>query len=129
MLKIFYRDSKWKGFETPAKPEFKGDYFLHYGPQKKYEADYAEARANALEVLNPEILKQVGYLDLDHKDGEFDWSGTWSYSRPKLADHFIILSLPSKETKEETQDELWEEFVHEDMTIEELKAKYIITRR
>jgi hypothetical protein len=30
---------------------------------------------------------------------------------------------------EETEAELWEEFVHEDMTIEELKAKYILTRR
>jgi hypothetical protein len=37
--------------------------------------------------------------------------------------------MTSKETKEETQDELWEEFVHEDMTIEELKAKYILIKR
>jgi hypothetical protein len=37
----------------PEKPEFKGDYFLHYGPQKKYEQEIEQAKKEAVPIDIP----------------------------------------------------------------------------
>jgi hypothetical protein len=51
-FKIFLQSGKLMIGEFPEQPEFKGDYFLHYGPQKQYEAAVEAAKASAVEVLS-----------------------------------------------------------------------------
>jgi hypothetical protein len=47
--------------DAPEKPEFKGDYFLHYGPQKMYEETLKQALSNKIEVApeSRELAKQL----------------------------------------------------------------------
>lgn len=62
MKKIFYDQGKWRVFEAPEKPETV--YFVA-DPEGwiKYHEAYAEAKANALEVGNPEELDKVNLVE------------------------------------------------------------------
>src|SRR5687767_4289181 len=97
MLKLIFENGEWKGFEAPEKPEkveelhtkgglhvyVGGDVFGHEKQLKKWEKAYAEARANAMKVLNPEIMDDFQFeLTLPkHNDGVegkgYDWPGSY----------------------------------------------------
>lgn len=56
---------------TMGKPEFKGDYFLHYGPQKRFEETLASAPR----------LTAIGFADGEEGVREYEredqfWTGT-----------------------------------------------------
>jgi hypothetical protein len=76
MKNIFYDGKIWKGFEAPEKPEVSKKH-LHPLHWHEYEKAYAEAKRNALPVLNPEILKGISYLDLKSYGEDYDWPGAW----------------------------------------------------
>lgn len=84
---IYFSQGEWRTFqaeELPVKPEFKGDYFLHYGPQRKYESEIATLKAKSLKVGNPEVIKGAGTVSISSQ-GEtvhpapekfYQWPGT-----------------------------------------------------
>jgi hypothetical protein len=45
--------------KMPVKPEFKGDYFLHYGPQKQYEESLEIAKRDSILCADQEKAKQM----------------------------------------------------------------------
>jgi hypothetical protein len=115
--------------DVPEKPEFKGDYFLHYGPQKKYEADIESCKSSALEIINPETLPTligVDWLLSDLKDGDTfplpsdlkfqedmkcDWEGCKNSGKCfdlNTCYEKKVLRLVKVES-EESQEELWDE--------------------
>lgn len=107
MLKLIFENGEWKGFEAPEKPHFKQPL----ADTLEYLKAYAEARANAMKVLNPEIVeaftetKEWTINKLKQQGEEYDWTGSYElkqsmYFRPGMNHEFLIpegyvLSLPS----------------------------------
>lgn len=72
-LKLFYSPPKWKAFIAPEKPEL-GRYYTV--ALRAYEKAYAEAKANALEVGNPELIQHEYDRCLDIIKVEYEWLGS-----------------------------------------------------
>lgn len=81
-LKLFYSPPKWKAFIAPEKPNY--EYYHRnrriwgsdaFGKaMDAYEKAYAEAKANALEVGNTEVIKPV-FWEMQ-SGAEYTWYGT-----------------------------------------------------
>jgi hypothetical protein len=78
-----------------------------------YNKAYAEARAKALPVLNSEILKGIGYLELKNNGDDYDWPGHMLVDKC-WAPTGYVLSLPSAkdESKMRTAEEIAEIWIN-----------------
>jgi hypothetical protein len=47
------------GEKMPVKPDFKGDYFLHYGPQKQYEESLEIAKRDSILCADQDRAKMM----------------------------------------------------------------------
>lgn len=107
--KVFYNDDlkKWFAFEAPEKPNPKDygvdnkNYFnrsngktrWYIRKSKEYEKAYAEAKANALEIGNPEIIisnTPLGGFEIQFIDGV--GCSTWP-GKSEIKDGKYILSI------------------------------------
>jgi hypothetical protein len=81
--KIFYDGKIWKGFEAPEKPAK-----IVGSPARwiEYHQAYAEAKRNALPIINPEFLDTLidtlpfptnRIIRLRKENEEFVWPGSW----------------------------------------------------
>jgi hypothetical protein len=104
-LILHFVNGEWKGFEAPEENLSDIVFEQQRGKKKKWlDDEWKKARANALKVLNPEIAKSA-MIGPPLEGQEYDWTG--SYEIIHIDEDnipFVVLSLPSKETKEETQD-------------------------
>jgi hypothetical protein len=108
--KIFYSEDKvWKGFEAPEK-----EYYLkRFGSfSTAYAEAYAEAKRNALQIINPEIIQESEQFPYDvykiingiSDPQDYVWPGTWEVKTERVSNvekgkeedssYGIILSLP-----------------------------------
>lgn len=75
-LKLFYSPPKWLAFEAP---EYIDD--MYHVENRLNEKAYAEAKANALEVENPILIRQVLFEDIEpteiaNKKETYTWKGS-----------------------------------------------------
>jgi hypothetical protein len=111
-LKVFFSEI-WKGFEAPEKP-MRGELETDYDETRnidKYNQAYAEAKRNALPVLNEEVIQQAmiyknGLNDKPLNDYDYVWPGTWEVRQRSAIEmslageydkgptHGYVLSLP-----------------------------------
>lgn len=93
MNKIFFNGKDWLGFIAPEKDE----HIARFGSfSTAYSEAYAIARANALLILNPELIK-LPYKK-DWLEGEdYDWPGDMNLSILELGstEAGYILTLPN----------------------------------
>jgi hypothetical protein len=124
MKVIFYTGTEWKGFEAPKKPN---NYTYHSEVDDiKYNKAYAEAKRNALTVLNKEVIQQAivyknGLNDTPIADYDYDWPGELEVKNnytPSLGfgtlqeSYGIVLSLPNTIKPEDKSDEEYPDIPH-----------------
>lgn len=107
---IFYTGTGFKGFEAPEHPT--GYKLVPEIYLQEYKQAYAEAKRNALPILNPEIIQQgsglkieLNLLDYNPKTGiDYDWPGSFSIEKRSWinnngikheGEESIILSIPN----------------------------------
>jgi hypothetical protein len=95
MNKIYYQSGQWMAYPMPEQSF--AEYLAIYQDEAQviWNNDRSKAKAAALPVLNPEIMKDMAFYNqgVRFKNKEMDWPGTMSIpdSQPKS----YILSLPS----------------------------------
>jgi len=126
--KIFCdKNGTWFGFIAPEKPLTSTYEMAHQqlDAEQEYADAYATARAAALPILNPEIIKQTGgkndqplgilingIFSIVDEDEDYDWPGDMKVEKGCVCTDFIegyILSIPNSkdESKMKTAEDYW----------------------
>lgn len=106
MNKIFtLNDKDWYGFIAPEKPEYSGDKIDKGTMLRRYREAYATAKAEALPILNPEIIEfelsaeyKTIFINGDeiNESEDYEWPGGMDVGTLDLYDYRgYILSLPN----------------------------------
>lgn len=64
--------------KMPKRPEFKGDYFLHYGPQKQFESELESLKQSAVPFEDQEGVRKLVVQNL--YSTEPPYQGEWVYT-------------------------------------------------